>query len=149
MPVYCYCAGNMYGLSHPNRYRKAIGDEPARLADRRIREILDTPYPKAFWRLWSTDVAHWLSDGKPQIGKESIPMSIATLIERIVGKQRERQAADFRDVVVWVADGKEPDPDFVSQCFVMPTSRLTTFRRPWSCIRRVVRCGKSGKQFQG
>ena len=45
-------------------------------------------------------------------------MSIATMIDRIVGKQRERQvarAADFRDVVVQIADGKEPDADFVAQ----------------------------------
>jgi len=48
VPVYCYCAGNQYGLSHPNRYRKALGDEPAWLAEDRIRNILDTPYPKAF-----------------------------------------------------------------------------------------------------
>jgi hypothetical protein len=40
------------------------------------------------------------------------------MIERIVGKQRERQAAraaDFRGVVVQIADGKEPDTDFVAQ----------------------------------
>jgi len=45
-------------------------------------------------------------------------MSIATMIERIVGKQRERQAAraaDFRELVAQIADGKEPDADFVAQ----------------------------------
>ena len=43
-------------------------------------------------------------------------MSIATLVERIVGKQHEWQAAksaDFRDVVAQIADGKEPDPDLI------------------------------------
>lgn len=65
VPMFGYCAGAYYGLSHPNRYREALGDEPVRLADRRIRDILDTPYPKAFWRLWSTDVARWLSDVSP------------------------------------------------------------------------------------
>ena len=63
IPLYCYCAGNQYGLSHPNCYRDALGDEPVRLADTSIRNILDTEYPKAFWRLWTTDVAHWHSDG--------------------------------------------------------------------------------------
>jgi len=66
VPLYCYCAGNQYGLSHPNRYRDALGDEPARLAGHRIREILGTPYPKAFWHLWTTDMAHWFSDGNPK-----------------------------------------------------------------------------------
>ena len=62
---FCYFAGNQYGLSHPNRYREAIGDEPARLADMSIRNILDTPYPEAFWRLWTTDLARWHSDCSP------------------------------------------------------------------------------------
>ncbi len=55
------CAGRRYGLSHLNLYRKALGDEPARLAGLAIRDILRTPYPKAFRRLWAADVAHWLS----------------------------------------------------------------------------------------
>jgi hypothetical protein len=45
-------------------------------------------------------------------------MSIATLMERIVGKQRARQAAksaDFYDLVVQIADGKEPDADLVAE----------------------------------
>jgi chromosome segregation ATPase len=42
-------------------------------------------------------------------------MSITTMIERIIGKQRERQAADFRGLVVQIADGKEPDAEFVAQ----------------------------------
>jgi hypothetical protein len=42
-------------------------------------------------------------------------MSIATVIERIVGKQRERQAAGFRELVVEIADGNEPNADVVSQ----------------------------------
>ncbi len=52
-----------YGLSHPNRYRDTLGDEPVKMADTSIRNILDTEYPKAFWLQWTTDVAHWLSDG--------------------------------------------------------------------------------------
>jgi hypothetical protein len=44
-------------------------------------------------------------------------MSIATLLETIRGKQHKRQTvrlADFRGIVVQIADGKEPDPDFVA-----------------------------------
>lgn len=45
-------------------------------------------------------------------------MSIASLIERIAGKQRERQAAraaDFRSLVARIADGQEPDADTVDR----------------------------------
>ncbi len=41
-------------------------------------------------------------------------MSIATLIEKVVGKQQARRAADFRDLVVQIADGHEPDADCVA-----------------------------------
>lgn len=61
VPLYGYCAGNRYGLSHPNRYRESLNDEPDRLAGGSIREILDFPYTEAFWRLWTADVAHWHS----------------------------------------------------------------------------------------
>ena len=43
-------------------------------------------------------------------------MSIASLIERVVGKQRKREAAraaDFRHLVAEVVDGCEPDADHV------------------------------------
>jgi hypothetical protein len=65
VPMFFFCAGTYYGLSHPNRYREALGDEPDRLAGLSIREILATPYPKAFWRLWTTDLARWHSDCSP------------------------------------------------------------------------------------
>ena len=42
-------------------------------------------------------------------------MTITTVIDRIVGKQRERQETDFCDVVVQIADGNEPDADLVAQ----------------------------------
>ena len=118
VPMFFYCAGNQYGLSHPNRYREALGDEPDRLAGLSIREILATPYPEAFWRLWTTDVARWHSDCSRFFRKDHHTMAISTLIERIAGKQRERKAvrlADFRDVVVQIADGKDPDADFVAE----------------------------------
>ena len=88
VPMFFFCAGNQYGLSPPNRYREALSDEPDRLAGLSIREILATPYPKTFWRLWTTDLAHWLSDCSRFIRKDRHTMSIATLIERIAGKQQ-------------------------------------------------------------
>lgn len=118
VPMFYCCAGTHYGLSHPNRYREALGDEPDRLAGLNIRDIIATPYPEAFWRLWTTDVARWHSGCFQEPRKESHTMPIATLIERIAGKQRERRAvrlADFRDVVVQIADGKESDADFVAE----------------------------------
>ena len=63
--IYYYCAGTYYGLSHPNRYRDALGDEPAQLANMSIRDILDTEYPEAFWHQWTTDVACWFSGCSP------------------------------------------------------------------------------------
>lgn len=65
VPLSGYCAGRQYGLSHPNRYRQALGKEPARLAGRPIRDILRASYPRAFRRLWAADVAHWLSCCSP------------------------------------------------------------------------------------
>ena len=43
-------------------------------------------------------------------------MSLSTLIDSILGKQKKRQEArltDFRDVVVRIADGHEPDVEHV------------------------------------
>ncbi len=61
VPLFGFCAGNLYGLSHPNFYRAALGDEPARLADASFKEIIATPYPEEFSRLWAADIARWLS----------------------------------------------------------------------------------------
>jgi hypothetical protein len=71
VPLFGYCAGTQYGLSHPNRYRAALGDEPARLADLSFRQIFDTPYPSAFWRLWFDDMSHWLSCSEPTCERSS------------------------------------------------------------------------------
>jgi hypothetical protein len=71
VPLFYYCAGSYYGLSHPNRYIEALSDEPDRLVGLSIREVLVTPYPEAFWRLWTADVAHWHSDCS-QVSERSI-----------------------------------------------------------------------------
>jgi len=66
-------------------------------------------------------------------------MSIATVIERIVGKQRERQAAraaDFRDVVVQIADGREPDADFVAQVLHEAGKSLDDLQRAVELLQR-------------
>jgi hypothetical protein len=52
------CAGRQYGLSHANRYRMALGDEPLRLAHASFREILATVAPSEFFQLWTDDVDH-------------------------------------------------------------------------------------------
>ena len=74
-------------------------------------------------------------------------MSIATLIERIAGRQRERQEAklaSFRDVVVQIADGKEPDPDFVTEASATPTSLSTICKRPSIYCSNAANCASSG-----
>jgi len=55
------CPNREYGLSHANVYQRALGDEPIRLADACIRDILVGPPPAEFSRLWADDLAHWLS----------------------------------------------------------------------------------------
>ncbi len=55
------CPNRLYGLSHANAYRVALGDEPVRLADARIRDVLASPPPAEISRRWADDLAHWLS----------------------------------------------------------------------------------------
>jgi hypothetical protein len=54
-------------LSPINVYRSALGAEPRRLARASMREVVATPYPKAFWHLWTSDVAQWLSHCPPEL----------------------------------------------------------------------------------
>lgn len=49
------CAGRRYGLSHALQYHDALGDEPERMVDTQIRNILATPPPRAFSSLWCDD----------------------------------------------------------------------------------------------
>jgi hypothetical protein len=51
------CNTRLYGLSHPNGYRDALGDEPRHLANASFKEIRVIPYPEEFSRLWANDVA--------------------------------------------------------------------------------------------
>ena len=110
------CAGRDYGLSHANCYRKALGDEPQRLADLSIREINGRPMPESFSRLWSDDMLQWRSS--PTFTQGGVCMSLSTLIEKVIGKQQERQKArlaDFGELVRRIADGKEPDVEEVDR----------------------------------
>jgi len=59
--------GEGYCLSHVNRYRTALGDEPNRMVADSFREILEQPYPPEFWQIWTTDVAQWLSVSSPEL----------------------------------------------------------------------------------
>ncbi len=65
------CDSLGYGLSRTNAYVTALGSEPRRLASERFLDILATPYPTAFWRLWTTDVAQWLSRCSPVLERSS------------------------------------------------------------------------------
>ncbi|MBM3984031.1 MAG: hypothetical protein FJ304_27950 [Planctomycetes bacterium] len=47
-----------YGMSHVRAYRAALDDEPRRMADARIRDVLATPPPEPFARLWADDLDH-------------------------------------------------------------------------------------------
>jgi hypothetical protein len=52
------CPNRQYGLSNVNAYRDALADEPQRMAGSTIHEMLRTPAPGAFARLWAYDLAH-------------------------------------------------------------------------------------------
>jgi hypothetical protein len=59
-PSRVFCS-SYYGLSHASCYHKALGTEPRRLIDARMLDILRSPPPKAFSRLWTADVVRWFS----------------------------------------------------------------------------------------
>lgn len=52
------CPTRDLGLSHANAYRDALGDEPIQLFESSIRQILASPPPEEFSRLWADDLAH-------------------------------------------------------------------------------------------
>ena len=51
------CAGYRFGLSPAFRYQDALGDEPDRMADWLISDILAAQPPPAFSGLWTDDLA--------------------------------------------------------------------------------------------
>ena len=53
------CAGRRYGLSHVSLYTDAPGNEPKRLIDRPICEIIHQTPPVAFTLLWNADVQRY------------------------------------------------------------------------------------------
>jgi hypothetical protein len=53
------CAGYRFGLSPAFRYQAALGDEPARMADWLISDILAAQPPPAFTELWNQDLADY------------------------------------------------------------------------------------------
>lgn len=58
VPTAQVCGGWKYGLSHAHAYRAALGDEPRRMSDARIRDVLGTPPPEPFARLWADGLDH-------------------------------------------------------------------------------------------
>lgn len=70
LPEATLCAGRDYGLSHACRYREALSDEPARLAEQSISAVLARPPPLAFTRLWESDRDLWFSEPIPVTRKE-------------------------------------------------------------------------------
>jgi hypothetical protein len=58
VPTAQVCGGWRYRLSPARAYRAALGDEPRRLTGAAIRDVLDSPAPGPFARLWAADLAH-------------------------------------------------------------------------------------------
>lgn len=52
-------AGSTYCLSSPYSYRRALGDEPGRMIDKPLTDVLKTPAPQAFADLFRADVEAW------------------------------------------------------------------------------------------
>lgn len=61
-----------YGLSSTWAYAKALGDEPARLADWSFEAIRQTAPPSAFMALWQADVRRWYAE-QPTKSKSASP----------------------------------------------------------------------------
>ncbi len=62
-----------------------------------------------------------------------------SLVERIVGKQREWQAArsaDFRDIVVQIADGEEPDDDLIGETMAKAGKSIDDLHKAVELLKR-------------
>ena len=53
-----------------------------------------------------------------------------------MGKQRERQVSDFRDIVVEIADGKEPDGDIIAQVLFENGKSLEDLQKAAELLQR-------------
>jgi hypothetical protein len=51
------CRNRQYGLTHPAAYRAALGDEAERMFRLSFHDILATPSPERFQKLWASDLA--------------------------------------------------------------------------------------------
>lgn len=60
------CAGYRYRMTHASAYRDALGDEPARMIGQRIEDVLATPPPTEFVRVWMSDHADWTIHNRSQ-----------------------------------------------------------------------------------
>jgi len=56
------CAGDNYCLSHAERYRHALGEDPQQFANLTFAEIHQIDPPAAFAALWEADVTSWFGD---------------------------------------------------------------------------------------
>jgi hypothetical protein len=63
-PSELHVAGERYGLSHGQRYLRALGDEPARLAELTFNEIETIDPPQEFTDLFSADCERWNQNRK-------------------------------------------------------------------------------------
>lgn len=54
-----FCAGPVCGLSSALTYQRSLGNEPARLADLPVRDILKEPLPREFLHLFINDLGRW------------------------------------------------------------------------------------------
>lgn len=59
-----------YGVSRPQRYATALGDEPRRFAAMLFRDILATEPPRAFSQLWNQDLLDWMTHN---LNSEGVP----------------------------------------------------------------------------
>lgn len=66
-------------------------------------------------------------------------MSLTTILDSIFNKQKERQAAraaDFRDIVIQIADGNEPDAEFVAQVLHEAGKSLDDLKKAVELLQR-------------
>ncbi len=92
-PFQLHIAGENYGMSDPDEYAAALGDEPERRINERILDIIETSAPAAFTGLFEADVRRYYAT------------TFQELAERELRAGRSLQAA--LDRVAAMADGND------------------------------------------
>jgi hypothetical protein len=113
--------GRRDNLSDPERYSEALADEPERCVGQPLAEILATPLPEAFARLWEEDYARFLKQRAlaaltlAELNKKENPMSFLEELKSVLtGRFRAKAKTSlekFHALAKKIAAGQKPSAD--------------------------------------